>query len=67
MTNLPATDEQAFANEKVKALVEALKSADQFISNGIELGYIRMPDPDTTDAAIKTPAKVSAALAAINA
>jgi len=65
MTNLPATDEQAFANEKVKALVEALKSADQFISNGIELGYIRMPDPDTTDAATKTPAKVRAALAAI--
>lgn len=47
----------------VAALVEALEAADQFIRNGIELRYIRMPDPGTPDNALTTPAKVAAALA----
>lgn len=48
---------------EVAALVEALRAADQFITNGIELGYIRMPDPGTPDSALKTPGIIRAALA----
>lgn len=47
----------------VAALVEALEAADQFIRNGIELGFIRMPSPSTPDPAHGTPDKVAAALA----
>lgn len=36
---------------EVVRLREALMVAEQFISNGIELGYIRMPDPETPDTA----------------
>ena len=39
MTNLPATDEQAFANEKVKALVEALGECRDEIDNYIRQEY----------------------------
>jgi len=42
---------------------KALAVADQFITNGIELGYIRMPDPDSNDSALLTPGIVRAALA----
>lgn len=35
-------------------LVGALKMAEQFISNGVEFGYIRMPDKDTPDSAHQT-------------
>ena len=45
------------------ALLEALKKADQFITNGIELGFIRMPDAETPDSAHETPGIVRAALA----
>ena len=48
----------------VAALVAALEAADQFIRNGIELGYIRMPSPSTPDPALETPDKVASALAA---
>lgn len=44
-------------------LVKALKVAQQFISNGIEFGYICMPDTDTPDAAHKTPELIESALA----
>lgn len=43
-------------------LLEALRAARIFIGNGIELGYIRMPDRDTPDAAHKTPAIVRSAI-----
>jgi hypothetical protein len=43
-------------------LIAALSRADQFITNGIELGYIRMPDADTPDSAHHTPGIVRAAL-----
>lgn len=46
----------------VAALVEALEAADEFIRNGIEFGYIRMPHPATPDPAHKTPGKIAAAL-----
>lgn len=41
---------------------DALKAADKFISNGIDLGYIRMPDADTPDPAHKTPSIVKNAI-----
>ena len=47
----------------VDVLVEALKAADQFITNGIELGYIRMPEADCPDTAHETPGKIRAAIA----
>ena len=44
-------------------MYEALKRAEQFITNGIELGYIRMPDKDCPDPAHETPDIIKAALA----
>jgi hypothetical protein len=46
-----------------KELLAALRKADQFISNGTELGYIRMPDADTPDSAHDTPPMIRAAIA----
>jgi hypothetical protein len=51
--------ETQVANAKLYAaapdLLAAAKLALQFIENGCELGYIRMPDADTPDAAHATP------------
>ncbi|AVH41863.1 hypothetical protein [Agrobacterium tumefaciens] len=33
---------------------KALAAAEQFIVNGVELGYIRMPAPETPDSAHQT-------------
>jgi len=44
-------------------LLAALQNAYQFITNGIGLGYIRMPDPDTPDPAHQTPDAIRAAIA----
>gem|GEM_PF-2850645 len=46
---------------------EALRRADQFITNGIELGFIRMPDEDTPDTAHETPALIRAVLSELSA
>jgi hypothetical protein len=43
-------------------LLEALEAAKQFIQNGIQYGYINMPDKDCGDSAIETPAKIEAAI-----
>lgn len=51
------------AEAKVAGLVEALRRADAFMTNGIALGYIRMPDDDVPDPAKETPNIVRAALA----
>ncbi|OAJ67735.1 hypothetical protein [Gluconobacter cerinus] len=45
-----------------EGLVTALKAADQFITNGVEFGFIRMPDIDTPDSALATPGIIRAAL-----
>jgi hypothetical protein len=45
-------------------MLTALKSAHQFIRNGIELGYIRMPDADCHDTAHLTPRLVEDAIKA---
>lgn len=48
MTNKQAIDGLS------RAALEALKSARLFISNGIDLGFIRMPDSETPDPAHNT-------------
>lgn len=52
--------EQLLANNK--QLRAALIRARGFIQNGIALGYIRMPDPDTPDTAHELPGLIDAAL-----
>lgn len=41
---------------------DALRKAEQFIVNGVELGFIRMPDPGTPDPAHDTLPAIRAAL-----
>lgn len=48
---------------EVGELVAALKHARMFIVNGVDLGYIRMPDADTPDQAHDTLPIIDAALA----
>lgn len=50
----------------VQALIDAAKSACQFIRNGVEWAYIQMPDGDTPDSARQTLPKLEAALAALS-
>jgi len=45
----------------------ALQSAQRFIRNGIEFGYVRMPDADTPDPAHRTPGLIDAAIRALSA
>ena len=45
---------------------EALQSARGFIANGVDLGFIRMPDADCPDPAHETPGKIAAAIALID-
>jgi len=59
----PATA-AALAAQQCAQMVEALEKANQFITNGIALGFIRMPDADCPDPAHATPGIVRAALAA---
>lgn len=49
------------------ALVEALEHARQFIRNGVDLGFIRMPDADAPDPAHETLPKIDAALSTYRA
>jgi len=52
--------------ERLRGEVElkdkALRAADQFITNGVALGFIRMPDEDCPDPAHETPKLIRAAL-----
>ena len=52
-------------NEALKLAEDALQAARQFIRNGIDLGFIRMPDDDTPDSAHETLPLVDRALAAL--
>mgnify|MGYP001038243846 CR=1 FL=1 len=45
-----------------KELLEALEAVQRFIHNGIQYGYINMPDKDCGDSALETPAKIEAAI-----
>lgn len=51
-------------NERLR---EALLRAQAFIRNGIELGFIRMPDKDCPDPAHDTPGIIDSALSAADA
>lgn len=51
-------------HNKNTELLEVLQKAKEFIENGIELGYIRMPDLDTPDAAHRMLPMINAAIAA---
>lgn len=44
-------------------LIDVLKRVDQFITNGILLGFIRMPDDNTYDPAHEVPKLVRSAIA----
>lgn len=65
----PAREALAHSGEAdaLKVAVEALERAQQFIRNGIELGFIRMPDASTPDPAHDTPGIIDEALATIRA
>ncbi len=54
----------AEARAEVERKDAALRRADQFITNGIELGFIRMPGASTPDPAHETPSIIRAALTA---
>ncbi len=61
-----ALRQQLAEQPNVDVLVEALKHADEFIRNGVEFGYIKMPDDDLKgiDSAHDTPKIIAKALAA---
>lgn len=48
---------------QITILQKALQAAEQFIVNGVEFGFIRMPDAD--DPALKTLPMIRAALASL--
>lgn len=50
----------------VPDMVKALRAAQQFITNGIEFGYIQMPDPGTPDSAHDTLPMIDAVLRTID-
>ena len=59
----PARAEETKLIDAAPDMYKALKKAQQFITNGIEMGYIRMPDADSGDTALETPGIIQAALA----
>lgn len=61
-------DCQQRASEAVRVqALAALESAQRFIRNGVEFGYVRMPDADTPDPAHQTPGLIDAAIRALSA
>lgn len=61
-------DRQQRASETVRVqALAALESAQRFIRNGVEFGYVRMPDADTPDPAHRTPGLIDAAIRALSA
>lgn len=57
---LPFADPHVSLQDEMLA---ALKRAEQFIVNGVALGFIRLPDPDTPDSAHDTLPAIRAAVA----
>ncbi|MBU1080886.1 MAG: hypothetical protein KKB59_10410 [Spirochaetes bacterium] len=49
----------------VAKVLDALYRAQRFIRNGIEFGYIRMPEDDSPDSALQTPKYIDAAIAEV--
>ena len=53
------------AEAKLREAVEVIRRAQQFIRNGVDLGFIRMPDPETPDTAHETLPLIDVFLATI--
>lgn len=51
--------------ERNSTALEALRAARQFIANGIELGFISMPEPETPDSAHGTLPMIQRAIAVL--
>jgi hypothetical protein len=64
-TAAPASQERADAGKDaaLKQALDALKQGKQFIVNGVEFGFIRMPEPG--DPALYTLPTINAAIDAI--
>lgn len=62
-STLPAADHAGNATQERDGALTALQAARQFIANGIEFGYIRMPDADVPDPAHDTPKLIDDAIA----
>ncbi len=60
---LKAALSTAQVDETERLRIRALRAAEQFIVNGIEMGYIQMPEPSTPDSAHDTLPLIRAALA----
>ena len=58
---LPLTEAEQLQRERDEAM-RLLKDAQQFIRNGVEYGFIRMPDNDTLDPAHDTLPNINAFL-----
>jgi hypothetical protein len=66
MTNTaPVVVGDALTDKQRSAATLALNSAKRFIANGVEFGYIRMPDEDCPDPAKLTPKLIDDALAVL--
>lgn len=64
----PSDDAAPPASEAVRTQVlAALESAQRFIRNGVEFGYVSMPEADTSDPAHRTPGLIDAAIRALSA
>lgn len=59
------TQDNTPSADLVGRAIDALKAAEQFITNGVDYGYIQMPDADTPDPAHDTLPKIEAALSAL--
>ncbi|WP_392390110.1 hypothetical protein [Burkholderia multivorans] len=58
---------EGLTDEQRTMVRTALAAAKQFIANGVELGFIRMPDTDCPDPARSTPKLIDGALALLDA
>ncbi|WP_322038376.1 hypothetical protein [Burkholderia cenocepacia] len=63
----PANAREGLTDEQRTMVRTALAAAKQFIANGVELGFIRMPDTDCPDPARSTPKLIDGALALLAA
>lgn len=61
-----AIDRLAHSAPSPSGVLHALRAAKQFIANGVELGYIRMPDSDSPDPAHEVPKLIDEAIVSLS-
>ncbi|AOI92077.1 hypothetical protein WS57_25535 [Burkholderia pseudomultivorans] len=61
-----AIDHLARPTPLPSGVLHTLRAAKQFIANGVELGYIRMPDSDCPDPAHEVPKLIDEAIASLS-